>query len=247
MMPAKQAAFRENYKSQINPAYNGPAHVAAIFIIGLVGIWYFARHLHHPTWEWLMVIPIFLADNIFEWVLHTYVMHRPVKWLRGIYNRHTLNHHQYFTHHVMTVDSNREFRIIFFPPYALAAFIGLSIPPALLIGYLWSTNVAWILMLTNTVYYLVYETFHYCCHVEENAFVRYCPFINTIRRHHTAHHNQSIMMTRNMNLTFPVADWLFGTSDLNRSLLGTLFNGYNDDHIKPEVRDTITKHAMQGE
>ena len=25
-----------------------------------------------------------------------------------------------------------------------------------------------------------------------------------------------------MNLTFPIADWLFGTSDLNRGLIGTL-------------------------
>ena len=45
------------------------------------------------------------------------------------------------------------------------------------------------------------------------------PFVNTIRRHHMAHHNPAIMMERNMNLTFPL-DWLFGTSDLDRGLLG---------------------------
>jgi hypothetical protein len=42
------------------------------------------------------------------------------------------------------------------------------------------------------------------------------------------------MMTRNFNLTFPIADWIFGTSDLNRGLLGHVFNGYNTRHVKPE-------------
>jgi len=36
----------------------------------------------------------------------------------------------------------------------------------------------------------------------------------------------------NMNLTFPIADWLFNTSDLKRGLLGHLFNGYSKKYIK---------------
>ena len=75
--------------------------------------------------------------------------------------------------------------------------------------------------------YLTYEFMHYCCHVDENWFVRYCPFVNTLRRHHTAHHNSRLMMEVNMNLTFPISDWLFGTSDINHGLLGHLFNGYS--------------------
>ena len=39
-----------------------------------------------------------------------------------------------------------------------------------------------------------------------------------------------------MNLTFPIADWLFGTSDLDRGLLGHLFNGYSMRHIKTGMR-----------
>jgi sterol desaturase/sphingolipid hydroxylase (fatty acid hydroxylase superfamily) len=68
--------------------------------------------------------------------------------------------------------------------------------------------------------------------------VRNTPFVNTIRRHHTAHHNQSIMMERNMNLTFPVMDWLFGTSDLDRGLIGTLLNGYETRYVKTNMRKT---------
>jgi hypothetical protein len=79
---------------------------------------------------------------------------------------------------------------------------------------------------------------HFCCHVDDNWFVRHAPFVNTIRRHHTAHHNQSIMMERNMNLTFPVMDWLLGTSDLDRGLIGHLFNGYDTRFVKTNMRKT---------
>jgi hypothetical protein len=39
-----------------------------------------------------------------------------------------------------------------------------------------------------------------------------------------------------MNLTFPIADWAFGTSDLDRGLLGHLFNGYSTRHLKGRLR-----------
>ena len=90
-------------------------------------------------------------------------------------------------------------------------------------------------------HYMVYETFHFCCHVPENSFVRSMPFVNTIRRHHKAHHNMGIMMHVNMNLTFPVADWAMGTSDLKRGLLGHLFNGYSDEHVKEELKPVMAR------
>ncbi|MEP7085473.1 MAG: fatty acid hydroxylase family protein, partial [Betaproteobacteria bacterium] len=64
---------------------------------------------------------------------------------------------------------------------------------------------------------------------------------NTIRRHHTAHHNMGIMMHCNMNLTFPVADWAMNTSDLQRGLFGHLFNGYSERHVKDELKPMIAR------
>jgi hypothetical protein len=91
-------------------------------------------------------------------------------------------------------------------------------------------------MSVTTGMYLIYEFMHFCCHVDENWFVRNFPFVNTLRRHHTAHHNGRLMMEVNMNLTFPIADWLFGTSDLDRGLIGHLFNGYDTSHLKTTLR-----------
>jgi sterol desaturase/sphingolipid hydroxylase (fatty acid hydroxylase superfamily) len=71
---------------------------------------------------------------------------------------------------------------------------------------------------------------HFCCHVGDNFLLRNLPFVNTLRRHHAEHHDQGVMTKINMNLTFPIADWLFKTSDLKRSLLGHLFNGYSEKY-----------------
>jgi hypothetical protein len=46
------------------------------------------------------------------------------------------------------------------------------------------------------------------------------------------------MMNYNMNLTFPIMDWLFRTSDLNRGLLGTILNGYDTRYLRTDIRKT---------
>lgn len=239
----RQLAFREAYRAQISRLYSGPVHIAVIYAIGIAVIAWCAAHLHEAAWEWLLVVPVFFFSNLFEWWIHKFVMHRLVDvWaLRAIYDRHTRQHHQYFTDNEMTVASTREWRIIFFPWRALLTFMALGTPFALLLGALVNPNAGYILIITIVGQYLIYETFHYCCHVHDNWFVRYMPFVNTIRRHHTAHHNQGIMMTHNMNLTFPIADWVMGTSDVQRGLIGTLLNGYNEDYVKPELKPVIER------
>lgn len=239
MMPVRQAEFRASYRAQIAPAYNGLAHVLLIYVIGGAMLWYAIRQIDTPNWaEWCVVPVVFLLCNLFEWFLHAQIMHRPRKGLMGIYRRHTLAHHQFFTQHEPFHDTTRDYRIVFFPPYALITFLAMSAVGAFVLDVLWSSNAAWLLICTTTGVYLNYEFFHWCCHVRDDRIVRHIPFVNTIRRHHIAHHDTSIMMTKNMNLTYPIADWLFGTSDLDRGLLGHLFNGYDTRFVKRSIRRT---------
>ena len=240
-MDQRQRAYRQEYRARIAGWYNGWLHIAVIYAIGLSAMFIYATNLHNIAWwEWLTVPAVFLLCNMFEWFLHRQIMHRPQKnrALRAIYTRHTLMHHQFFTDTEMRFADHKDWRVTVFPPYALIVFILISMPFAALLGYLVSPNVGWLVMCSTTGVYLIYEFMHFCCHVEENWFVRYCPFVNTIRRHHTAHHAQSLMMERNMNLTFPFSDWLFGTSDLQRGLVGHLFNGYSTKYIRRDLRCT---------
>lgn len=243
MMTERQRKFREQYVAGISPWYQGLLHVGVMYAAGIGGIWWCLNQLQVARWEWLLVLPVALAGNFVEWGMHKYVMHRlrDVFAVRSIYDRHTRQHHQYFTDNDHTISTIKEFRIVFFPwrvLTVLAVFGGLL---SLAVAAVFNANAGYITFITMIGHYMVYETFHFCCHVPENAFVRNAPFINTIRRHHAAHHNLGIMMHVNMNLTFPVADWIMGTSDLKRGLIGHLFNGYDETHIKEELKPVIAR------
>jgi hypothetical protein len=245
-MSERQRKFREEYKADISPLYNGLLHIGVMYVVGIAAILYCLTQLENARWEWLLAIPVFIAGNFVEWGMHRFVMHRriDVYALRAIYERHTRQHHQYFTDNEATIDTTKEFRIVFFP-WRVLITLGVG---GLTLGYLatlvFNLNAGYVLFITMVAQYLIYETFHYCCHVHDNWFVRNMPFINTIRRHHTAHHNQGIMMKYNMNLTFPIADWVMGTTDLDRGLIGHLLNGYSEKHVKEELKPIIKRFRL---
>ena len=243
MMTERQRKFREEYLAQVSPWYNGLLHIGVMYTAGIAAIWWCVSRMQNPTWEWLLTIPVAIAGNFGEWALHKYVMHRKIDVyaVRAIYDRHTRQHHQYFTDNDPTISTVQEFRIVFFPWRVL---IVLAVAGGLL-GFIAAQvinlNAGYVIFVTMIGHYMVYETFHFCCHVPDNALVRNLPFVNTIRRHHAAHHNMGIMMHCNMNLTFPVTDWAMNTSDLQRGLLGHLFNGYSERHVKEELKPMIAR------
>lgn len=243
MMTERQRRFREQYVASISPWYNGLLHAGVMYVAGISAIAWCISRMDNAGWEWLLVLPVAIAGNFFEWAMHKFVMHRHIDVfaLRAIYDRHTRQHHQYFTDGEPTIDSVKEFRIVFFPWRVLLV---LAVAGGLFGGItaqLINANAGYVVFITMIGHYLVYETFHFCCHVPENALVRRLPLVNTIRRHHAAHHNMGIMMHVNMNLTFPLADWFMGTSDLRRGLLGHLFNGYSQAHVKDELKPVIER------
>ena len=243
MMTERQRKFREQYVANISPWYHGLLHVAVTYGVGIAMIAWCVSRMQEARWEWLLVIPVGIAGNFVEWGMHQHVMHRlkDVFAIRAIYDRHTRQHHQYFTDNDVTIHSTREFRIVFFP-WRLLVTLGAA---GALLGWLmslaWNANAGYVVFITMMGHYLVYETLHFFCHIPEQPWLRHVPFVNTIRRHHTAHHNMGVMMHVNMNLTFPVADWALGTSDLDRGLLGHLFSGYDERFVKEELKPVMAR------
>ena len=153
MMSEKQALFRREYRSRIDGWYNGYVHIAVIYGIGVPAMYVYIQNITAVQWwEWLTIPAVFLLCNIFEWFLHTHVMHRPItiRGLRPIYIRHTLNHHQFFSDSEMRFRNQMDLRVTVFPPYALVVFILMSAPGGVILGYLISPNVGWLLMCTTT-------------------------------------------------------------------------------------------------
>jgi len=242
-MTERQRRFRERYVANISPWYHGLLHVAVTYGVGLAAIAWCVSRMQDAGWEWLLVIPVAIAGNFIEWGMHQHVMHRLVDAfaIRAIYDRHTRQHHQYFTDNDVTIHSTREFRIVFFP-WRLLVTLGVA---GGLVGWLasmaWNANAGYVVFVTMMGHYLVYETLHFFCHIPEQPWLRHIPFVNTIRRHHKVHHNMGVMMHVNMNLTFPIADWALGTSDLERGLVGHLFNGYDERFVKEELKPVMAR------
>jgi hypothetical protein len=205
---------------------------------------YCLSKIHNSTWqEWMLVIPMFLFGNWAEWAGHRYLLHRPTKLMKAVYKRHVAVHHQFFTHKTLRYDGQRHWRALLFPPFAPVLFVLSALPFALLVGYFWSANAAYISMLTMAGYFVMYEALHTLSHVENSPFLDKLPLVNSVRRMHVMHHNPEFMGTHNFNLTFPICDALFGTSDLDKGVIGTLFNGMSDDAMKPEYRETVRRQA----
>src|SRR5262249_34529300 len=129
-MTARQLGYRREYRARIAGWYDGWVHVAVIYTIGAAAMFIYLTNLSAVRWwEWLTVPVVFVVCNIFEWSVHRYVMHRPLRSpaLRAIYSRHTLQHHQFFTAAEMRFADHKDWRVTFFPPYALVVFILMSI------------------------------------------------------------------------------------------------------------------------
>jgi hypothetical protein len=244
---ARSRAYRKQYVESTPSWYRGEMHLAftLLFTGGVMA--YCIWKLDAPSWqEWLMALPIFLFGNYIEWAGHRYLLHRPTKLMKSVYKRHVGTHHQFFTHKSLDYNGHRDWRALLFPPFAPVMFVLTALPIALLVGYLWSANAGYIAMLTMAGYFIMYEGLHTLSHVENSPFLDNLPLVNSVRRMHVIHHNPEFMHSHNFNLTFPICDALFGTSDLNKGVIGTLFNGMTDEAMKPEYSDIVRRQRRQG-
>jgi hypothetical protein len=212
--PAAVQTFRDDYRAKnIGPHYYGWVHFAFTSTASLAVIAFAISHVRsvRPA-EWLVVPFTFLFANFAEFKGHRGPMHRPTKPLEILFQRHTREHHHYFTHEAMTYDSARDFKMVLFPPEMLFFFLGvLATPMAALLFVFVSPNVGWLYVAVAIGYFLTYEWLHFAYHLHPDSPVGKLPFMAALRRHHTRHHDLALMGKYNFNITFPICDWLYGT------------------------------------
>lgn len=240
-------AFREEFRTTVPASYSGVRHGLGILGIGLVAIVACAVFLTADVrWFDLAMIPLVIVGwNVVEWVVHRTVLHKPGKGKvsRALYQRHALTHHRFFTQDDATLRDARDLKIVFFPTFALPAIIVMAGVPALVAGFALSRNAGLLIVITTVTMYLLFEAFHLGSHLPEGTWASRLPVVNSMRRHHRAHHDQSLMMSHNMNFTLPLADWFFRTADLDRGLVGMILNGESDRHVRRPVARRATEAA----
>jgi hypothetical protein len=169
-------------------------------------------------WRDLATVPItFVVANFVEYWGHRIPMHHRVRGMQMMFHRHTLEHHQFFTERWMTCRTQRDYKIVLFPPVMLFFYLGLvALPIGLLLYFFNRPNVAWLYVATTTFYFLQYESLHYCYHLDDESWIANLPIVHSLREHHRVHHNKALMAKCNFNITWPIADFVFRTIQRDR-------------------------------
>lgn len=210
----RTAAYREAHRREhIGPHYSGKVHFAFALLFSLGGIAACAAFLDDvQPLEWLAVPLTFLYANLAEYAGHRWVMHRKVRRLGLIYERHARQHHRFFTDREMALESWQDCRVVLFPAVLMVFFFGaFALPVGLLLAWLVSANVALLFVLVALAYYLNYELLHLAYHLPETIPVSRWPLLRRLRGLHHRHHDPALMAHANFNITYPIGDWLFGT------------------------------------
>jgi hypothetical protein len=207
-------SFREEYRRVHVPArYRGALHLLFTFGLGIVAMTACLLQLDQVRpLEWLAVPFTALYVNLAEYFGHRGPMHHRRRGLGLVYERHTRQHHRFFTARTMPVDTMRDLRAVLFPPVLMTFFLAaFALPAALLLALLTSANVAWLFAAAALAYFLNYEFLHLAYHLPARYAVARWPLVGRLKRLHQAHHDPRLMTRCNFNISYPLGDWLFGT------------------------------------
>jgi len=214
MLPAAVVSFRQDYRAQhIGAHYSGLLHFAFTSLGSLAVIVWAAAQVRAPSLLELCTVPAtFLFANFVEYRGHKGPMHKRRRGLALLFERHTQQHHRYYTHQAMSYEGTRDFKMVLFPPVMLLFFLGaVAVPVAALLFWIASRNVALLYVATAMGYFLTYEWLHFCHHLPEDSVAARVGFLRRLRAHHQTHHDPAQMNAHNFNITFPICDRLFGT------------------------------------
>ncbi len=205
-----RAAFRE---TRIPVHYSGYGHLATVIVFSLlVAVVSLAMLDDVKAVEWLAIPLTFLYCNLAEYLGHRGPMHHKTHLLGGIFRRHTIEHHAFFTDEAISFDSPRDYRAVLFPPILLLFFFGFfAVPAGAILYYLVSPNVCFLFVFTAILYYLNYELFHFSYHLDPQSRLGRLRILRRLRRNHVVHHDKALMTRYNFNITYPICDRLFGT------------------------------------
>lgn len=214
MTPPETEDFRREYRARhIGRRYSGPAHLAFTSLGSLAVVALALTHVERPSLVELLTVPLtFVLANFVEYHGHKRPMHHRTRFLALLFERHTLQHHRFYTHDAMSYEGTRDYKMVLFPPVMLLFFLGaVATPIGLLLLAAASPNVAALYVATAMGYFLTYEWLHFCHHLPESSALGRLPLLRRLRAHHRAHHDPALMTRWNFNITFPIADVVLGT------------------------------------
>jgi hypothetical protein len=165
--------------------------------------------MHEFSWQTIGFIGGVIYSSFFEWMLHKYVMHRPVKFFRYPFVAHALTHHGKFkadyTYHLQQEADKKTVPMAWWnAPVMWAIHIG----PVLGLQWLIGKPIAWGTFVAMVGYYAAYEYLHWCMHIPRKRNIERSGIFFRLNGHHLLHHRY---MGKNLNVVLPLWDLIFGT------------------------------------
>lgn len=212
-VPERTARYRAEYRAGLGPRYSGRLHLGGMTLACCAVIGLSLAQVQAPQpWE-LATAPLwFLVANLAEYLGHRGPMHHRRPGLSRVFERHTQQHHRFYTEDAMSGDGHRDYYITLFPPVLLGFFLGgIGAPLAALLFLVATPNAAWLFLAVVAGYFMTYEWMHLTWHAPPDSALGRLPGVSWLRRHHAAHHDPKGMLRYNFNISFPIFDLLFGT------------------------------------
>jgi hypothetical protein len=204
--------FRAQMLSKLPGWYSPWAHLAATIGSGLAMLALAIFMIEDLRAIELLIVPfVFVVSNVTEWHAHKNLLHRRFRPMAVLYDRHTPEHHRVYRYGDMEIRSWNELRLVLIPAMGVVGIIAGAAPGAALAGWLFGSNVAWLFLLTTSLYVVSYEVTHLTYHLPQDSFVGRLSFVRVMREHHARHHDPRLMQRYNFNVNVPLADWVFGT------------------------------------
>lgn len=154
----------------------------------------------------------FVFANFVEYSVHRWPMHSLYKPLKTLYKAHSGDHHRYFTHEAMEVETKDDYTFATTNAKSVATLFGaILIPTTILIGFVLGLNIASWFYIGSMAYYMLYETTHLTSHLKDDHLLLKIPYFRKAKARHRTHHNTRLMRECNFNVSFPLFDRVFGT------------------------------------
>ena len=146
--------------------------------------------------------------SLAEWVIHRWLMHRPLWRFKHFFVGHAKIHHGIYradpTYHV----GERPKSDLTFAWWAMPIPTVAHFPVIIPIAIWFSIPAAVGLVIAFSLYQTTYEVLHYYMHVPTGRWVERTWAFKWIDAHHFQHHRKH---STNLNVVLPIADFLFRT------------------------------------
>lgn len=168
--------------------------------------------IHHA----IVFVVAFVYSSYGEYILHRYIMHRPLFGFMYPVNAHAKVHHTLFsydaTYHCAKAEYKRKITMARWNALVIVPVGFMPFHPYTFYLYLesgWTAlTIAGTYLVAGFMYYGIYEWIHWCMHNPKDRALERWPLFRKLNGHHLLHHR---FPNSNFNVVLPLFDWAFKT------------------------------------